>query len=62
MEQLYNYIFWYNHYEELWYAIDRDSQLEFFNGNREKAKYLKSNQHSTLVELICKPETLKKYE
>ena len=62
MENLYNYIFWYNHHEEVWYAIHRDTQLEFFNGSRDKANYIKSNQHSTLVELICKPQTLKKYE
>lgn len=60
MEALYDYIFWYNHMEEVWYAIQRDSQLEFFNGSREKAKFYKSNQHSTLVEIICKPELLKK--
>jgi hypothetical protein len=30
---LYNYIFWFNEHTELWYAIDRDDQLKFFNGN-----------------------------
>jgi len=54
MEKLYNYIFWFNHHEKLWYAINRDEQLEFFNGNRNKTKYIKSKEHSTLVEIICK--------
>lgn len=54
MEKLYNYIFWYNHYEGVWYAVHRDYQLEFFNGNRDKTRYMKSTQHSTLVELICR--------
>ena len=54
MEKLYDYIFWYNHYEDVWYAIPRDHQLDFFNGNRDKSKYIKSKQHSTLVEIICK--------
>jgi hypothetical protein len=34
----YDYIFWHNPYQELWYAIPRDRYLEFFNGNREKVK------------------------
>lgn len=54
LDRLYDYIFWYNPYEELWYAIHRDYQLDFFGGYRNKTKYLKSSQHSTLVELICK--------
>ena len=34
----YDYIFWHNPYEDLWYAIPRDQQLDFFNGNRDNAK------------------------
>lgn len=51
---LYNYIFWYNPYEDLWYAIERDTQLFFFNGYREKAKYYKSKEHSTLVTILMR--------
>lgn len=54
MEKLYNYIFWYNHHESLWYAIERDSMLLFFNGHREESSYIKSKKHETLVELVCK--------
>jgi len=51
---LYDYIFWYNPYENLWYAIYRDSQLDFFSGHREKSKYYKSKEHSTLVAILMK--------
>ena len=54
MEKLYDYIFWYNHYEELWYAIHRDNQLDFFGGKKDETPHLKSNKQSTLVEMICK--------
>lgn len=54
MEKLYDYIFWYNPYEDLWYAITTDTQLDFFRGNRNNAIYYKSKQHSTLVEIIIK--------
>jgi predicted transglutaminase-like protease len=59
MEPLYYYIFWYNPIEKIWYAIHRDSQLVFFNGNRKEAEYLKSSEINTLIELICKPHKLK---
>jgi hypothetical protein len=54
MEKLYDYVFWYNHHEKLWYAIPRDQQLDFFNGNRSKVEFLKSKKESTLIEIICK--------
>jgi hypothetical protein len=42
--ETYNYIFWHNPYQDLWYAIPRDGYLEFFNGNREKVKGVLSNK------------------
>ncbi len=53
-ENLYDYVFWYNHYDSLWYAISRDTLIDFFGGNKDKSRFLKSKQHSTLVEIICK--------
>ena len=35
---LYNYIFWYNEYEALWYAVPRDSQILFFSGRKKELK------------------------
>lgn len=54
MENLYNYIFWYNPYEKLWYAIRRDTELQFFNGSRDKSIFFKSKVHSTLVDILTK--------
>ena len=57
MKNTYNFIFWNNPYENLWYAISRDTQLEFFNGDREKSVYYKSKEISTLVEIVNKDIT-----
>ena len=35
---LYNYIFWQNAYEGIWYAIPRDEQQVFFGVNKDNAK------------------------
>jgi len=42
--ETYNYIFWHNPYQSLWYAIPQEGYLEFFNGNREKVKGVMSNE------------------
>ncbi len=59
MENLYDYIFWYNPYEKLWYAISRDTELAFFNGSRKNSVFYKSKLISTLVEILSKDEVLK---
>lgn len=59
-QNLYGYIFWYNPYENLWYAIERDSYLVFFNGNRKEAIYYKSEDINTLSEILTKDEVLNK--
>jgi hypothetical protein len=41
---LYKYIFWYNEYEGLWYAIERDDEILFFNGKRKELKNILSNK------------------
>lgn len=58
---LYGYIFWCNPYEDMWYAIDRDTQLFFFNGDRKKSKYFKSKDIFVLIELISKDNLKEKY-
>lgn len=57
---LYRFIFWHNAYEGLWYAIDRDTQLEFFNGNRKNSIYYKSKEVSTLIEIVGNKTLLEK--
>lgn len=59
-QNLYSYIFWCNPFEDLYYAIERDSYLEFFNGNRDKAVFHKAKDFSVLEELICREDILKK--
>jgi hypothetical protein len=54
LERLYDYIFWYNAYEKVWYAIHREYYSDFFGGYRDRTRFIKSKQHSVLVELICK--------
>jgi hypothetical protein len=53
---LYNYIFWYNEYESLWYAVPRDSQILFFNGKRNELKNVLS--HKDINVLIRKVNRL----
>jgi len=36
--ETYNYIFWNNQYENLWYAIPREGYLNFFNGKRTEVE------------------------
>jgi hypothetical protein len=35
MTRIYNYMFHYNPYEELWYAIPRDKYVAYWSGERE---------------------------
>lgn len=51
--ETYNYIFWHNSYQDLWYAIPREGYLEFFNGSRNKVKGVLSNQNvNTLISIV----------
>ena len=55
MEQIYNYVFWYNTYEQIWYAIPRDQSTEFFSGNRNYKNVIKSSKIDTLIMIIENP-------
>lgn len=58
MINLYNYLFWHNSYEELWYAIPRDQYTAFFSGHMEYEGVLKSKSIETLIYLINHPDEL----
>jgi hypothetical protein len=58
---LYNHIFWYNEYTELWYAIPRDHQMDFFGLNNQ-AVAISGKDITVLVELIRKPHLLEKLQ
>ena len=62
MENLYDYLFWHNHHENLWYAIKRDNLIQFFGGKRKESSYIKSKEHSTLVEIIVNSRILEELE
>jgi len=56
---LYNYIFWYNEYEELWYAIPRDEEQMFFGIDKNKAKGVyKSSNINTLITVVRNPTVI----
>ena len=58
MENLTNYLIWYNCYEDIYYAIERDSYLVFFNGSRKEAKYHQSKSLNTLVDIVSNTHIL----
>ena len=51
-DNLYDWLFHYNHYTNMWNAIKRDDLNKYFNGELEIA--LSSKKHSTLVDIIEK--------
>jgi hypothetical protein len=51
-DNLYDWVFHYNHISKTWAAVKRDEIADYFNG---KAKdVLTSKKHSTLVDIITK--------
>lgn len=55
MENLYNYVFWYNSFVETWYAIPTKSYVDFFKGNKEAEGILSSDKVETLISVINNP-------
>jgi hypothetical protein len=53
MENLYDYLLHYNHYDGLWSAIPREKVNEYWN-NRNTEGVLKSKDIKTLIELITR--------
>ena len=51
-EYLYGYVFWYNPYEKMWYAINRETQIIFFGGDREKSKFFKAKEANLLIDFL----------
>lgn len=52
---IYDYVFHFNPHTELWYAIPRDSYLEYWS-NRETKGVLKSRDVNALAQLVSKGE------
>jgi hypothetical protein len=59
MENLYDYAFWFNSYEDVWYAIPRDKWTLFFSGKEDKHKMegvYRSSEIDTLIAVINNPD------
>jgi len=53
MEQLYDYVFHYNPYEENWSAIPRDKYLDYWSKKNVEG-VLKSKNYNTLIAVVLK--------
>jgi len=53
MSKLYDYVFHYNHFTELWNAIPRQVYTKYWN-NDDVEGVLKSREIMTLMEIITK--------
>lgn len=49
-EELYNYVFHFNPYTQLWSAIPRDIYLEYWSNNKSKMKGV--YQHESINKLV----------
>ena len=59
MENLYDYGFWFNTYENLWYAIPRSQWTLFFSGKEDKHEVegvYRSSEIDTLIAVINNPD------
>jgi len=51
-DSLYDWLFHYNHYTQLWHTFKREDVQAYFNGTL--LNVLSSKKHSTLVDIISK--------
>jgi len=52
MKELYDYIFWHNFHENQWYAVRRDTMLDFFAGNKSKAYFFRDTDFERLQDTV----------
>ena len=50
--ELYSWLFWFNPYRDLWYAIKTDTSIDFFIGNKEKSVYKSHKDRDTLEQMV----------
>jgi hypothetical protein len=58
MSKLYDWVFHYNHFTELWTAIPRDLYPKYWDNDDVKG-VIKSKDFNTLVEIITKEIKIK---
>lgn len=54
MENLYDWLFHYNPYEELWSAFKRENKEKYFNGQLRSDELCKAKSIDVLIEFIAK--------
>ena len=53
MENIYNWVFWYNFNENTWYAIHRDSYIDFFSDKTKKnCRFHKNEDLKNLIQHV----------
>jgi hypothetical protein len=57
--KLYNYVFWFNTYTDLWHAIPREQYIDFFSGEGKPTDTIKSKDINTLIFIINNPKSIK---
>jgi hypothetical protein len=62
MKNLYNYVIWYNHFQDIWIGIPRDQYTAFFSGHMPYTGILKAKNVDTLIYMIEHPEEVAKYD
>jgi hypothetical protein len=53
MEQLYSYVFHYNHFTELWYAIPRDKYTKYWD-DKSLEDILNAKEIDTLIHFLVR--------
>ncbi len=49
---LYNWLWFYNSYEKLWYAFKREDYNKFFNGELRVEEYCKATNPNHIIEFL----------
>jgi len=57
VDNLYDWLFHYNHYEELWSAFRREDKEKYFNGELKSNQFHRAKNVDTLIEFIAKSKT-----
>lgn len=53
MEELFDYIFHFNHYRNCWNCFRREDSVDYFNGNLEGTdKLMRSEDINTIIKYI----------
>lgn len=53
-DNLYDYLFSFNSYDNLWYAYKKDQHIHFFNGKLDKKEYESDKDIQKLIDRLCK--------